>query len=78
MGTSAVTETLPPVEEGQLYRASLERLWTLRDSVLVICLNGDNVARGHQGQALEATHHLAAPVRKQRVTNAPLGIQSMK
>lgn len=33
---------------------------------------------GTSGQALEATHHLAAPVRKQRVRNAPLGIQSMK
>lgn len=48
MGTSAVTETLSPVEEGQLRGASLERLWTLRDSVLVISLNGGKVARGHQ------------------------------
>lgn len=48
MGTSAVTGTLSPVEEGQLRGASLERLWTLRDSVLVISLNGGKVARGHQ------------------------------
>lgn len=75
MGTTeAITENFTPrgcsLEEGQLWRASLWRLRTLTDSVLVICLRCGGAAWSHWSGAGGSS----APVRKQRVLNTAIHI----